>query len=41
VNKEVTIKELEIQNTKLIRELEEKNFIIDELKKDDKKVKII
>ncbi|CAK67895.1 unnamed protein product (macronuclear) [Paramecium tetraurelia] len=41
VNKEVTIKELEIQNNKLTKELEEKNYIIDQLKKDDNKVKII
>lgn len=37
----MTIKELEIQNNKLIKELEEKNYIIDQLKKDDNKVKII
>ncbi|CAD8211826.1 unnamed protein product [Paramecium pentaurelia] len=41
VNKEVTIKELEIQNNKLSKELEEKNYIINQLKKDDNKVKII
>ncbi|CAD8114764.1 unnamed protein product [Paramecium primaurelia] len=41
VNKEVTIKELEIQNNKLTKELEEKNYIINQLKKDDNKVKII
>ncbi|CAK90996.1 unnamed protein product (macronuclear) [Paramecium tetraurelia] len=41
VNKEVTIKELEILNTKLMKDLEERNYIIDQLKKDDNKVKII
>ncbi|CAD8202788.1 unnamed protein product [Paramecium pentaurelia] len=41
VNKEVTIKELEIQNNKLTKELEDKNYIIDQLKKDDNKIKII
>ncbi|CAD8128108.1 unnamed protein product [Paramecium sonneborni] len=41
VNKEITIKELEIQNNKLIKELEEKNYIINQLKKDDNKVKSI
>ncbi|CAD8194063.1 unnamed protein product [Paramecium octaurelia] len=41
VNKEVTIKELEILNNKLMKDLEERNYIIDQLKKDDNKVKII
>ncbi|KAM3131428.1 hypothetical protein pb186bvf_016500 [Paramecium bursaria] len=35
INKSVTIKELEIQNAKYVKELEEKNFIIEQLKKQD------